>query len=220
MIAQSSRPLVILYGASGHGKVVADIIRLRADAALAGFIDDGKAAQGIKNFDGLPLLGGLQALLRFLENADASVIVSVGRNAARKQIADKLAQHGAAFYTAVHPAAVVARSARLGRGTVVMAGAVVNPDVAIGEHCIINTSCSIDHDCVIEDYVHVSPGAHLAGGVRIGALSHVGIGASIRQDIVVGMNATIGAGSVVVTDIPDDVVAYGVPATIQRGSNG
>jgi sugar O-acyltransferase (sialic acid O-acetyltransferase NeuD family) len=118
--------------------------------------------------------------------------------------------------TLVHPAATVSRYAVIGEGTVVFAGAVVNAGARIGTAAILNTSCSIDHDCLLDDAVHISPGARLAGGVQVGDLSWVGIGASGRQLISIGQRVVVGAGSAVVSEIPDDLTVAGVPAQRMR----
>lgn len=189
-----------LYGASGHCKVIIDIL-LQNHIEIKGVFDDNPKYENIL---GVPVM-----LNNGAYNNDAEWIISIGNNKIRKKIAEKL---GGTFLKAIHPSAVVSKWSRIGEGTVVMAGAVINPDAAIGEHCIINTGAVIEHDCTIESYVHISPNASLAGGVHVGEGSHVGIGASVIQGVKIGKWVTIGAGSVVIRDVPDHATVVGIPA--------
>ena len=144
------------------------------------------------------------------------MIVSIGVNRIRKMIVERLRANNSAieFATAIHPSAVISPSAKIGEGTVVMAGAVINADAVIGNHCIVNTGATVDHDCVVEDYCHVAPGVHISGGTHVGEGTWVGVGSSVIQCLNIGKNCMIGAGSVVVKDIPDNVTAFGCPAKV------
>lgn len=197
-----------MVGAGGHGKVVADILICQG-IAVRGFLDDASATWGSTRL-GLPILGPVAA---YADYAPDGLALGVGANAIRRQIVTQL-DCGAAdlWRAAIHPRAVVAASARLGIGAVIMAGAVINPDTVLGDHVIINTGASVDHDCLIGDYVHLAPGVHLSGGVRVGAGTLVGVGGAIAPGRTVGAWTTVGAGAVVVRDIPDGVTAKGVPA--------
>jgi len=201
------RRLAIL-GASGHGKVVADTAECCGWLAIE-FFDD--AWPGLKKNGVWPVVGGTRDLIKQLTDFDG-VVVAIGNNSVRHDKLVELRTRGARLATLIHPAASVSRYAAIGEGTVVFAGAVVNAGAFVGLGGILNTSCSIDHDCVLGESVHISPGVRLAGGVQVGDLSWVGIGASVRQLICIGRHAMVGAGSVVVSDIPDDVTVAGVPA--------
>jgi len=207
---------VILWGASGHARVVADIIRSGGSYEIAGFIDDLQPARAGETFEGAPLLGGRDALAAARENGVTHLIVAIGHCDARLEAARFAVANGFTLATAIHPSAVIATSARVGIGTVVAAHAVVNPGTVIGENVIVNTSASIDHDCTIADGVHISPRACLAGSVRVGEASWIGAGATVIDGRTIGRRSIVGAGAVVVRDIPDDVLAYGVPARIVR----
>ncbi|HEV2720210.1 MAG TPA: acetyltransferase [Thermoanaerobaculia bacterium] len=196
---------LLIWGASGHARVVADIVRLEGAYEIAGFIDDAPERAGV--------LGGREVLADF---RGAHLIVAFGDNEGRVAAARFAIESGLHLATAIHPSAVVAASARIGAGTVVAANAVVNPGADVGENSIINTGATVDHDCVLGEGVHVSPGAHLAGGVRVGDCAWIGIGAAVADGRTIGRGAWIGAGAAVVADIPDDVVAYGVPARVVR----
>ena len=189
-----------LYGASGHGKVIKEILEsngIRVD----GFVDDNLEKQ---EYAGLPVYHST-------EDVD-DLIVSIGYNEIRKEIAEKADCHFAD--AACHVKAVISETARIGDGTVVMAGVVINADAQIGRHCIINTCALVDHECVIDDYVHIAPKAALCGHVEVGEGTLIGVGASVAQCRKIGKWCTIGAGAVVVKDIPDGAIVVGVPGKV------
>lgn len=199
---------VIILGAGGHAKVVVDIL-VSSRAELLGFLDDNPTIWNTKVL-GFPVLGKISDS----SNHESSrLIVGIGDNLRRREIVERLGAFAdGRWQSAIHPSAVVAASAHIGVGSVVMAGAVINPDAVIGNHAIINTGATVDHDCQIGDYVHVAPGVHLAGGVLVGENTLIGIGAAVIPYRSIGASAVIGAGAVVVDDIPDRVTAMGVPA--------
>lgn len=196
---------LILIGASGHGKVIADIARKNGYSEIA-FLDDNEA---ITRCAGYAVLDKADAAIRF---SDCDFIVSVGNAKVRQRLLAQLERDGLSIVTLIHPTAVVADSVKIGKGTVIMAGAVVNPYAVIGQGCIINTCASVDHDCNIEDYVHVSVGAHVAGTVRIGKRAWIGIGATISNNVEIIQDCIIGAGAVVIRDIVESGTYVGVPA--------
>ena len=193
-----------LFGASGHGKVIKEILNANGIKVEA-FVDDNP---NVNECGGRPVLHDATGL--------SPMIVSIGVNRIRKMIVERLKTNNSAikFVTAIHPSAVISPTAKIGEGTVVMAGAVINADAVIGNHCIINTGATVDHDCVIEDYCHVAPGVHISGGTHVGEGTWVGVGSSVIQCLNIGNNCMIGAGSVVVKDIPDNVTAFGCPAKV------
>ena len=202
----------VIIAASGHGKVVLDILQQNEDIEITGFIDDDSSLQG-KSVNGIPVIGIFFSILSSIENIDRG-IVAIGDNHIRAEFFKKLHDIGVQTIIAIHPASIIAKTATVGNGTVVAANAVINPDAQIGENCIINTGATIDHDIFIADHVHISPGVNLAGNVSVGHYSHIGIGASVINGITIGQNATIGAGAVVTKDVPDNAVVAGVPAKI------
>jgi sugar O-acyltransferase (sialic acid O-acetyltransferase NeuD family) len=209
-------PKLIIWGASGHARVVADILRVAGAYEIAGFIDDHDPENSGASFEGSPILGGRESLAAQRDRGVSHLIVAFGHCAGRLEAAHFAVDQGFTLATAIHPSAVIASSARIGAGTVIAANAVVNPNTTIGQNVILNTSASIDHDCVVEDGVHIAPGVHVSGRVRIGAASWIGVGATIVDGCTIGSGSVIGAGAVVVDDIPSDVVAYGVPARVIR----
>jgi sugar O-acyltransferase (sialic acid O-acetyltransferase NeuD family) len=194
---------MIIYGASGHGKVIAEILEQNGVAELD-FVDDNPSGDTFLNYP-LHHTSGLDRL------PNQEVIIAVGNNRIRKAIAGKLSCD---FSIAKHPSAQISKRSEIGSGTVIMAGVSINSESRIGKHVILNTNCSIDHDCVIADFVHVSPNVALAGKVMVGEGAHIGIGSSIIQGINIGRYATIGAGSAIVEDVPDYAVVVGVPGRI------
>ncbi|WP_457981123.1 acetyltransferase [Ectopseudomonas composti] len=197
-----------ILGASGHGKVVADTAECCGWQSVE-FYDD--AWPRLQENSRWPVVGDTESLMGRLGDFDG-VIVAIGNNHIRHAKLLELQAAGGRLATLIHPTAIVSRYATVGEGTVVFAGAAINTDARINFGGILNTGCSIDHDCVLGDVVHISPGVRLAGGVRIGDLSWIGIGASVRQLIRIGSSVTVGAGSVVVSDIPNDLTVAGVPA--------
>ena len=195
-----------LLGAGGHGTVLCRVDQ-RAGFEVVGFYDDFALSPVL----GLPILG------RFSEagSFDGRLFVSLGRNDVR---AGLFALHEERCVTLVDPSAVV--DASVGAGTVIMAGVVVNVDAVIGRNCILNTGCTVDHDCVIEDHVHLCPGTHLAGTVRVGSGSMLGTGCCVIPGRVIGAGCTVGAGGAVLRDLPDGVVAKGVPARFAADASG
>lgn len=210
-------PLVI-WGASGHARVVADMVRLIGKFNIIGFLDNVDLGRKGAEFCGALILGGAEQLEQLRIKNIRHIILGFGDCQARLALSSITNQFGFELATIVHPSAVVASDVTIGAGTVIMAGAVINPGSTIGGNSIINTSASIDHDCVIKNGAHIGPGAHIGGGVTIGQGSWIGIGAIIKDKIKIGNNAIIGAGAVVLKDIPDGVVAFGVPAKIIRSA--
>ena len=202
------RPIWII-GASGHANVVIDTLRTLGTFDVVGVLDDDPSRLGTEIL-GLPVRGeaSLESIDRFgIEQA----IIAIGSNRARAAV-DRRLTGRVSWATAIHATAHLAPGVRIGEGTVVFAGAIVQPGSVIGLHVILNTACSVDHGGSIGDFVHVAPGVRLAGNVQIGEGALLGIGCSVIPERTIGAWATIGAGGVVVDDIPPDVTAKGIPA--------
>lgn len=210
-----SQKKVFVYGAGGHGKVVADILLASGECNLAGFVDDRAELHGT-SLMGLPVPGDGEWLRRAAREGRAAVALGVGDNHVRQELAERCAGWGIELLTAIHPRGCVARSARLGMGTVVMAGAVINAEARLGQGVIANTGAVIEHDVVIADFAQVAPNASLGGAARLGTLSLLGLGASVLPGVTIGSETIVGAGAVVHRFLPDRVVAAGVPARILR----
>jgi sugar O-acyltransferase (sialic acid O-acetyltransferase NeuD family) len=204
-----------VYGASGHGKVVADILLACKDLSFAGFIDDRAELQGTHVL-GFPVFGNGYWLEKETGKMRVTVALGVGDNLARQRLAEKCVAYGAELATLVHPTASISTSAQLGTGTVVMAQASVNPNARIGRGAIVNTGAVVEHDVVVGEYAHVAPHATMGGASSLGDCSFLALNATVLQCVRVGSHSIVGAGAVAIRDIPDHVVAFGVPARIRR----
>lgn len=196
---------LLIIGAGGHGKVIADIAKLNGYKEIA-FLDDDTTKKKNGKYD---VINTTAAIDEYINDYD--FFVGIGDNQIRKKVTLKLKQKNIVQPVLIHPSAIVDESVVIEQGTVVMANVVINADAKIKEGCIINTASSIDHDCIIDSYVHISPGVHIAGTVKIGELTWVGIGASVRNNTVICANSIIGAGSVVVNDILEKGTYVGIP---------
>ncbi|MBP3482188.1 MAG: acetyltransferase [Alistipes sp.] len=183
-----------LYGASGHAKVIIDILKSQ-NIEIEGLIDDNATIGSLLGYRVFHSPEGL-----------SPIIISIGDNEIRKRIADKLRCD---FGTAVHSSAIVSEYATIGTGTVVMQGAIIQSCAEIGRHCIINTGATVDHDCKIGDFVHISPNATLCGNVSVGEGSQIGAGSVVVPGVKIGKWSLVCAGSVVTKDIPDCCIAAG-----------
>jgi sugar O-acyltransferase (sialic acid O-acetyltransferase NeuD family) len=199
---------LLIIGAGGHGKVVADTALLLGWINVA-FLDDRAASLGSQL--GLPVVGTLGDLTA-QKREFSSAIVAVGDASLRLELTDRSRQSGFEVVSIVHPMAYVSKFASIGPGCVVFAQSAINAGAKLGSACIVNTGATVDHDCIIGDGVHICPGAHLAGDVRVGDRSWIGIAATIRQGIAIGCNATVGAGAAVVADVANGSTVAGVPA--------
>lgn len=197
---------LIIIGASGHGKVVADIaIKMNKWQSIA-FLDDDES---IKTSMGLEVIG--KTADAFIYKNEADFFVAIGSNTTREKIQEKLIEQGLNVASLIHPSAVIGTDVEIGIGVAVMAGVVINSSTRIGKGCIINTSASLDHDNVIEDYVHISPGVRTAGTVSISKGTWLGIGSVVSNNVNICSGCKVGAGAVVVKDIAEPGTYVGVP---------
>lgn len=194
---------LVIIGASGHGKVVADIARKTGYEDIS-FLDDNTA---LIECGGYPVVGTSGQYLLF----DCDMIVAIGNPQIRERIQDQLERARKQLPVLIHPYACVAENVRIGKGSVVAAGVVINPGARIGRGCIINTCSSVDHDCDVADFVHVSVGAHVAGTCIIGERTWIGAGATVINNINICGGCTIGSGGVVVRNIEKAGTYVGVP---------
>lgn len=219
VVTKFFRKKLVIWGAGGHAKVLHEFIKELGYELIALFDNDTNA---VSPLSGVPLYYGTIGFMDWRKRQRHShkirCLVAIGgwRGRDRLQIQRYLQSQGLMPSTVTHPAAYVAKTARTGVGSQILAGCVIGVDVQIGDACIINTSASIDHECQLGDGVHIAPGATIAGCVGIGSFSFVGTGAAILPRVRIGTDCIIGAGSIVTRDIPDGVVAYGCPARVIR----
>lgn len=203
---------IIVIGAGGHGRVVADGLLQMASAGaslqVVAFVDADPRRHGGSLLE-VPIVGGLEHLDRIPHEA---VVVAIGDNAVRERIGLSEPVRARPLMTMRHPAAVLAPDVIVGEGSMIAASATIVTGTRIGRGCILNTGCVVDHDCVVDDWAHVAPRAVLGGQVTIGRGVLVGIGATVMPGRTVGANAVVGAGAVVTTDVPPGTVVVGVPA--------
>jgi len=209
------RRKVIVVGAGGHARVVTSLLRLMSDVEVVGVADRTSSTIGerightkiVTTFDDLP---------EFLRSGVTWAALAMGDNQERSEMLARLKGGGFSLLTAAHPAAVIEADARVGEGAVVCAGAILCTEAVIGPGAIVNTGAIVDHESVVEECAHIAPGSCLAGRVQIGARTLVGLGSRVIPGRRIGADCVIGAGSVVVDDIPERSAAYGVPARIRR----
>ena len=192
---------LIIIGAGGHGKAIADNALKNGYTDIC-FIDDDAVGTCLD----LPIIG-TSADITDLNDGKTDFIIGIGNNAVRKEIAEKYSVN---WVSLIHPSAQIATHVSIGKGTVVMAGAVINVCATVGSHCIINTHAVVEHDNVVEDYVHISPNAALGGTVRIGKETHIGIGATVINNIEICANCIVGAASLVLRNINKNGTFYGI----------
>lgn len=212
MTPSASLPLILL-GAGGHAKVLLSLATALG-CELTGVCDPELARQGVRQWRGLTVLGGDEALAA-LQPAAVGLVNGVGQtvsNGTRRRLYEQLQSRGFHFPCLVHPAASVAVEARLANGVQVMAGAVLQADCEIGENTIINTRASVDHDACIGAHVHVAPGATVCGDARIGTGAFIAAGATVIQGVAIGENAVVGAGVAAVRDLAPGQVMLGAPS--------
>ncbi len=192
---------MLLFGASGHCKVIIDCLESEGQN-ISGIFDD----DPVKNeLLGYKVLGKYNSSVL----SNEKIIISIGDNKTRKKIVDYV-EHS--FGKAIHNSVSISKNVKIDEGTVVFHKSILQSSVEVGKHVIINTAASIDHDCTIGDFVHISPNATLCGNVKIGEGTHIGAGAVIIPNIKIGKWSMIGAGSVVTKDVPDNIVVVGNPA--------
>lgn len=207
---------VVIIGAGGHAKVIADIIQKSGDIVY-GFLDDNlKKGTIIGNNENLKVIGDFNARFTLpIIHSDLEFIIAIGDNSRRKEVS-KTNVSSMKYYTAIHPSANIGIDVSIGEGTVVMANACINASTQIGKHCIINTGSVIEHDNHLKDFVHISPNTTLCGTVQVGESTHIGAGTTVKNNVDITSNCIIGAGAVVVKNIEEEGIYIGVPAKLRR----
>ena len=214
-------PGIIGWGAGGHAKSVIEAVLSTDRWTVVGLIDSDRSRWGAI-WAGQPILGGAEGLPDLLSKGvrDAFVAVGgVGDNRPRIRVFEQLSNAGFRLPPIVHRSTIVAHSAQVGRGTVLLAGVIVGADATIGDNVILNTGAIVEHDCQIGSHCHISTGSRLGGGVRVGEAAHVGIGATIRDGLTIGPFAIVGAGSVVINDVARNATVAGVPARVIKDAS-
>lgn len=209
---------VLIIGAGPQVRIIPDMVAACDNLELLGFVDvanEGRFLRGevsrFNIYDGNQFPAELKAKL-----GDFSVLVGNDNTELRLKLITQVKEAGLSLVNIIHPSAIISPSAKVGGGILMAPGVIVGPGVEIGDHVILNVAVTIDHDSQIEDNVIISPAVHLAGGVKVGSGCFIGIGACSVNGVSIGSNNLIGAGSVITRDVPDNVVAVGVPAKVIR----
>ena len=197
-------------GGGGHSKVIIDMVERAGKFEIQGILDDFKSID--ENILGYSVFRELKC------DFDINIVVGIGDNFRRSEIVNKLRiqYSNCRFPSVIHPSAQIGSDVYIGEGTVVMPGVVINSGSTIGKFCIINTSSSVDHDCVLGNYASIAPGATLGGCVKVGEFSAVSLGAKVIHSIRIGDHTVVGAGALVLSDIPERVVAFGSPCEVRN----
>lgn len=202
-----------IYGAGGHGKVVLEAA-LSDRYPIKGFLDDDSNKWNSK-IVGYPVFGNF-SYFDTLDKNKIRIVIAIGNNSLRKTMVIEMSKKDLHYQSVIHKMAMVSNFSSLGKGSMVIAGAIINIGTQIGDHVIINTGATVDHDSTIKDFVHVAPGVHIGGEVQVGEGTLVGIGSVVKPGVKIGAWSIIGAGAVVTSNIPDRVVAVGIPARVIR----
>ncbi|WP_169306622.1 acetyltransferase [Cohnella pontilimi] len=207
---------LLILGAGGHGRTVADAALMTGIWDRIAFLDD---KEDLEEVSGFPVLGQFNLFPRFLNDFDGA-FVAIGNNDLRLKLIIVLQHAGFNVPSIIHPHSSVSKRSKIAAGSIVMAGAVVNTDATIERGCIINTCSSVDHDCYVQEGVHISPGSHVGGTASIGRCSWLCMNSCIGNNRKVGKNVIVAAGSIVIKDVPDDVMVAGIPAIIKKRFGG
>lgn len=211
----------VLWGSSGHAKVLADVVSLSGGEVVALFDNN---EQAVSCLPGVPLYYGDAGFIEWKNNQDSSdtfyAALAIGgqKGEDRKNIAQYMESSGLTFPNLIHPSAIVSSTAHLGKGCQILANSTVAADVTMGSFSIVNNSASVDHECMLGVGVHLAPGAIICGDVNINDFAMIGAGAVVLPRLSIGKRVVVGAGAVVTKDIPDDAVVVGNPARILRKS--
>jgi len=201
---------LLIIGAGGHGKVIVEIATEMKKWNKISFLDDNYSSSDSQH-NGYPILGKIDSYKEF-QNDYKDLFIAIGENKLRCDFFYKFSNIGFNIPNIIHPSAIISNTVRSSSGIVIMANAVVNSSSIIEDASIINTSASIDHDCILHEGVHICPGVNLAGNVNVGRLSWLGIGSSVIEGINIGEEVTVGAGAVIIKNIPDKKIVVGNPA--------
>lgn len=204
---------IFIFGASGHARVIIDVVEEGNQYNILGLVDE--TDNRCESFRGYSIFNSVSVLC---DQGIQAGLIAVGDNWQRLRISDSIRQKypNFEFVTAIHPSANIGRGVSVGKGTVIMAGCTINSHARINCHTIINTGVNVDHDCIIDDFASLAPGVTLGGNVSVGLCTSIGLGTSVIQKIEIGQHTVVGAGSVVVKNLPSHVIAYGNPCRIVR----
>jgi UDP-N-acetylbacillosamine N-acetyltransferase len=210
------REKLVIWGAGSTAIIVADIMRLHDQYQISGFLDSVNLERAQTKFCGASVLGGEEQLDDLLQQGVNHIICAISVGRARLRLMELARAKGFQLATAIHPHAVIAPGVPIGAGSIIFAGSVINPYAKLGENVVVATCASVDHECTIADGAWINAGAHLGGRVIVEQAVTVEMGAIVGGRIRIGADSIVGAGSLVLDDIPSGVLAYGRPAKVIR----
>ncbi|MDG2381525.1 MAG: acetyltransferase [Pirellulaceae bacterium] len=202
----------VILGAGGHSKVVIEVMRQQHNYELAACV----SSQGPTEILGVPVVGDDRCLPELLNQGIDYAFVAIGNNRLRAQLVKQVKQMGFHLACVISPQAIVATSSTIAEGAVIMPGALIGTDAEVHSGSIVNSNATIDHDCILKPFCHIAPGSALAGGVTVGIETFLGTGVSVIPYISIGDHSVVGAGSVVIRNVPDRTTTFGVPAHHQQ----
>jgi len=215
---KKSKTNLIIFGAGGFGKEVLwaalEANKITKNYNILGFLDDNSTKHGTIIL-GKRVLGGMDWILKN-KMKNTKYVIAIGNGKTRREIVERLGKNDNEFVTIIHPSTIISDSVKIGNGTVIQAGTIITVNVNIGNHCRIDTNCTIAHDSKIEDFVDLSPGAHINGTNKIQTGAFVGSATTTRENISIGKWSVIGAGAVLVTDVPSASLYVGVPGKLKK----
>jgi sugar O-acyltransferase (sialic acid O-acetyltransferase NeuD family) len=207
---------LLICGAGGHAKAVADVVLRQGEYEIAGFLDENHPERAGTSYCGAPIIVSADAARVLLDEGVSHAHIAVGESRARLRLAERAREWGFALARVIHPTSSIGRDASIGAGSFVGAGTILGAEARLGENVILNDASGLGHDAVLEDGVSVGPRVWIAGAARIGRGAWVAMGAAVREGVCVGRGAVIGAGALVLRDVPERVVVFGLPGKAVR----
>jgi sugar O-acyltransferase (sialic acid O-acetyltransferase NeuD family) len=202
---------IVIIGAGGFGREVAwlieDINKQNNEWNILGFVDDNKEIHGTE-MNGYEVLGDIE----WLASQELNVVCAIGDPITKKRTIERLKDSNNSFPVLIHPSVIYSDRVSFGEGSIICAANIITTDIKIGNHVIINLDCTIGHDAILGDYTTVLPSVNVSGFVVTDESVSIGTGSAIIQGVKIGENTVVGAGSVVVKDLPDNCTAVGAPA--------
>lgn len=211
---------IVIFGAGGFGREVIEVVKdcnkINKEWDILGFVDDTPSLRG-KCINGYPILGNIDWLIK--QNDEINCVIAVGDPRGKKQVAEKLEKSEINFANVIHPSVMMSEFVEFGKGVILCAGCILTANIRIGNHVCVHINSTIGHDAVLEDFSCIMPAVKISGNVVLKKGTYIGAGATLIPKVSVGEWTIIGAGTVVIKDVPDHIVAVGVPAKVVKSTS-